>query len=103
MNYQIIKEKSTDGTYVPDYEELIKNASCAEEIEYIQHVETEKQKWAKIDNRKGFTYNMVYVNRMACGHFELFQTPCNEYWPLEEVLRMAEEESASKCTKCSGL
>ena len=95
INYQIM-EKSNDGNYYPDYEKLIAGATSKEEAEYIASVK-EKAKKMKF----GFAWNMVYVTRYTCGHYEIFQTPQNEHYPLAEVLRHAAEYVKTRqCSSC---
>lgn len=93
MNYQIMTEsQKQNGRYIPDYEVLINNATSEEEKQYIETI------------RKAgiaFAYNMVYVTKQTCGHYEIFQTPQNEYYTLEDKLKQAEEHAKSrKCTRC---
>ena len=93
MTYQIMTEKQKqNGRYTPDYDTLIKNATSEEEKHYIKAV-----KKAGVT----FAYNMVYITKQACGHYEIFQTPQNEYYSLEANLKRAEEHAARrKCTRC---
>ncbi len=92
INYQIIAATADDGKYHPDYDALISAASCEEEAEYINEVK---------ERSFAFSYNMVYVARQACGHFEIFQSPQNEHYPINQVLGSAAEHAAiRKCTHC---
>lgn len=91
INYQIMTEK-TNGEYLPDYDALIKNSTC----------QAEAEKWREL-KAKDFTFawNMVYCTQLRCGHFEVFQSPQNEHYPLDEVLQQAREyASHNKCTSC---
>ena len=91
INYQVMAA-AADGKYYPDYEALIAGASCEEEVKYIKEVQ--KSNFA-------FAYNMVYITRQSCGHFEIFQTPQNEHYPLEYVLDGAIQLATErKCTRC---
>lgn len=93
INYQVMAGPAADGKYYPDYETLIAGATCEEEAEYLNEVR--KRSF-------GFAYNMVYVTRQACGHFEIFQTPQNEHYPLETVLAVAIAHATErKCTRCT--
>jgi len=103
INYQIMDEsqKNENGKYVPNIGKLTQTATCAEELEYI----LEAVYWYDEREEKGFTlefvYNMIFIIRLTCGHFEIFQTPCNEYYSLHENLKEAKEQAeTSKCTKC---
>lgn len=99
INYQIMEEsqKNSHGMYIPDFEKLIAGATCEEETEYLKKVQERHDKRLST----GFAFNMVYVTRQTCGHFEIFQIPCNEYYSLEDNLKEAEEHAESMmCTHC---
>lgn len=93
VNYQIMTDsQKVDGKYIPVWEALLANATSEEEKVYIQEVQ-----------KRGFrfAYNMVYVTKQACGHYEIFQTPQNQYYSLESNLALAEETAKDrKCTRC---
>ena len=95
INYQIASGQfliESNNPEFPDYENLIRNASCDEEVDYIRTVQKANIK---------FAFNMVYITRQACGHFEIFQTPQNDYYTLETILKTAEETAKTrKCTRC---
>lgn len=91
-NYQVM-ENQENGVYTPDYERLIKNATCEEEA----------QKWREAQQRgMRFAFNLVVCLKQACGHWEIFQQPATDaYPPVEELLRILEEESSKRrCTRC---
>lgn len=98
-NYQVMDEsrKNGSGEYIPDFNALRATASCDEERAYIDSVEKRI-----IDGKfSGFHWNMVYITKMACGHYEIFQAPANERYPLNEILKSAQDHAAtSKCTHC---
>ena len=49
-----------------------------------------------------WAYNMVYLMKQACGHYELFQTHVNgEKEALEWLKMMAKEAQTRKCTRCT--
>ena len=49
----------------------------------------------------GWAYNMVYLMKQACGHYELFQTHVNsEKEAMEWLDLMTKEAEARKCTRC---
>lgn len=92
VNYQIMPNVEQDGKYIPDYDALLAAASSEQERRYLRRV---------ADHDMRFAYNMVYVTRMMCGHFEIFQTPQNKHYSLEENLARAREHaSTSRCTRC---
>lgn len=93
INYQLMNEDD-DGKYTPDYEELIRKAELYDpaQVEYIRSVQEKGTR---------FTWNMVYITKKNCGHYEIFQTMCNEYYPFEEVIEKAlGYAEKSKCTRC---
>lgn len=105
INYQVMSEeqKNEHGKYIPDWETLKAGASCEEEKEYIDSVADFYEKIGKKkgwEDSVGFAFNMVYVTKQSCGHFEIFQSPQNEYYTLERVLEEAEEHTKSKCSRC---
>ena len=91
INYQVMPKKA-DGTYLPDYDTLIQNSTC----------QAEADKWRELKAQNySFAWNMVYCTQMKCGHFEVFQSPQNEHYPLDKVLQQAREyASHNKCTGC---
>ena len=102
-NYQIMNEKNSKGNYIPNIEELKKNASCQEEIDYLNSVEKRWKKYEETGNEQyiGFAFNMCYVMRQACGHFEIFQTPVHsEEEAIKWLNLMQEEAKTRKCTRC---
>lgn len=106
INYQIMGEsqKNHYGKYIPDFEKLVAGATCEEEITYIRDVQERTYGWLNrpgCESYAGFSYNMVYITRQKCGHFEIFQTPCNEYYSLEENLNQAADHAERmKCSRC---
>ena len=106
LNYQIMSEdnKNNVGRYIPNWEQLLSNASSDEEIAYINSVISNMKEWAKNDFMKdsiGFSFNMVYVMRQACGHFEIFQTHASSQEQAMEWLEiMLKESNIRKCTSC---
>lgn len=106
INFQIMEDaqKNEHGNYIPDFEKLVAGATCDEEITYIQGVRERFDKWLSktgCEKYAGFAFNMIYITKQACGHFEIFQTPCNEYYSLEKNLELAKEHAERmKCSKC---
>lgn len=94
INYQVMtNEQMLDGKYYPDYDKLLQNATDVEEKNYIKDVQKRNFK---------FAYNMVYIAKQKCGHYEIFQTPCNEHYPLSSNLAIAKESSTHRmCTHCT--
>lgn len=106
INYQVMGEsqKNKYGKYIPDFEKLIAGATCEEEVAYIQKTQAQFERYLSktgYESFAGFAFNMVYITRQKCGHFEIFQTPQNEHYRLEENLKQAEEHANnSKCSRC---
>lgn len=105
INYQVmdITQRNSYGNYIPDYNKLLEGATCEEESEYIRKLmeKTDAQLNSSRAKNAGYTFNMVYIVRQACGHFEIFQSPQNAYYPLDKVLQQAEEHSKRNCTRCT--
>lgn len=102
-NYQIMNDKSENGKYIPNIEELKNNASCQEEIEYLNNLEANWKEYKETGHVDfiGFAFNMCYVMRQACGHFEIFQTHVNSETEAMEWLKlMGSEAKTRKCTRC---
>lgn len=105
INYQIMTEEQRNkhGMYIPNWEALIAGATCEKEVEYIRSVQIQNEKLAGIrrwNESAGFVFNMVYVTKQSCGHFEIFQTQQNEHYTLESILDEAEKYTKMKCSKC---
>lgn len=105
INYQIMTEeqKNEHGKYIPNWEALIAGATSEEEAEYIKSVQSQNEKLVRIkrwEKSAGFAFNMVYVTKQSCGHYEIFQTPQNEHYTLENVLTEAEKYMKMKCSRC---
>ena len=104
INFQVMTEnqKNEYGKYVPDWEALKAGASCEEEKEYIDKIIALDEKWISKGRGEyvGSAFNMVYITKQSCGHFEIFQSPHNEYHTLEKVLGEAQEHTKSKCSRC---
>lgn len=105
INYQIMGEvqRNSFGKYIPDFKKLIDGATCAEEVTYINKVMNRFDEWLNrngFESFAGFAFNMVYITKQSCGHFEIFQAPCNEHYSLEDNLKLAEEHMKDRCSKC---
>ena len=106
INYQVMDEsqKNSYEKYIPDFEKLIANADCEEEIAYIRKIKDRFNMYLSkpgFEKMAGFAFNMVYITRQTCGHFEIFQMPQNDYYSLEENLKQAEEhDNNSKRSHC---
>ena len=75
---------------------LLKERTCSEaERAYI---EQNADRLAKTE----WAYNMIYLMKQACGHYEIYQTHVsNEKEALDWLDLMAEEAKHRKCTRCT--
>ena len=99
VNYQLMSsaQRNGKGKYIPNWEMLLAEASCQEEVEYIRKVRVNIERGVM----DGFTWNLVYLTKQTCGHWEIFQSPCNEQYPLAHVLKQAREHASEyRCTRC---
>lgn len=95
MLYEIMTNKEDDGRYYPNYENLIAEAPN----EDIKNVLKESQKIT--EKFEGFAYNAIYVMKMKCGHYELFQHQVvDEDDLINWIHLMHEERNYNKCTMC---
>ena len=95
-------ERKIEGKYVPSFDELIAEAPNDEMA----------QKWAdskdlyestkdKSFGFDGFAFNSVYMMKMSCGHYEIFQHHSRDEDDLMEwVELMQSEKYYKKCTRC---
>ncbi len=100
VNFQMMTDgqKNADGKYIPYWDGLIAHASCQEELDYIRRIRWEMEHGRGFG---GFAFNLVYITKQTCGHWEIFQHPCNEHYPLATVLNQAIEHAAeNRCTSC---
>jgi len=101
--YEIMTEeqKTETGYYVPNFQELIKQAPN----------EAIAQKWkeceAKIEETKGKTFSFdgfafrgVYIIQKTCGHYEIFQTPVRSEDELIDWIENVALTDNKKCTRC---
>ena len=103
INYQIMTHSNRNerGKYVPDFDILKETATTQEEKLYINDLLSRYEKYAKRGIFPEFAYNMVYITKLMCGHYEIFQCPQNEHYSLEENLEMAAEYAeTNNCTAC---
>ena len=92
MLYEIMANKKEDGRYYPNYENLIAEAPNKD----IKNVLKESQKIT--EKFGGFAYNAIYVMKMKCGHYELFQHQViDEDDLINWIHLMHEERNYSVC------
>jgi hypothetical protein len=93
--YLVMDEKDVDGKYHVSSDGWKKLKEQNHSYEFEEFVN------AMMTSDYGFSFNMVYITKQKCGHYEMFQNPLNEYYTLESNLKMAEEHARlSKCTQC---
>ena len=101
--YEIMTEENKIGdNYVPSFDELIAEAPNDEmraNWERCQaKIEETKGKTFSFD---GFAFNCVYMIKMACGHYEIFQHQVRDEEELFEWIEMMQSDKYyKKCTKC---
>lgn len=98
-NYQIMNESNMkNNKYFPDWDILRSQATDEAEVEKINEAE---DFFKEAPEFAGFAYNMVYIMKQACGHYEIFQTHVHSLKDAKEWLdMMAKESTTRKCTRC---
>ena len=104
IQYQIMtdEQRNDADVYVPNYDELIAEAPNKEmKAKWIECKELH-EKWNKEDAKYGgFAFNSIYMMKMKCGHYEVFQHPVREESELIEwIALMQSDKHYKKCTRC---
>lgn len=96
------ENQNEQGSYVPDYDELIQEAPNDEMRAVWIHSKELHENLSKNDLKlEGYAYNSIYMLKMACGHYEIFQHHVRDESELVEwITLMKEEEKNRKCTSC---
>lgn len=96
------EQKNDAGAYIPNYAELIANAPNAEMKTEWENCKKLHENIGKKEPRfSGFAFNGIYMMKMACGHYEIFQHPVRDESDLIEWIElMTVEEKNRKCTLC---
>ena len=100
--YEIMTDEQRNevGAYVPNYDELIANAPNDEmKAKWIASKELHQKLGEKDARFGGFAFNSVYMIKMACGHYEVFQHHSRDESDLIEWIEMMQDENR-KCTRC---
>lgn len=94
------EQKNDAGSYVPNYDELVVNAPNDEmKAKWIESKELHS-KLAKKDARfGGFAFNSIYMTKMDCGHYEIFQHHAKTESELVDWIKLMQKENR-KCTRC---
>ena len=103
--YQVMESNQImkNGKYMPDWEDLISRSADEDERLYLEDVRAGMYSYLLEgnDDFAGFTFNMVYVVKMKCGHYEIFQCPYNTFYSIKESLFHARQHAKkSNCTDC---
>lgn len=100
--YVIMTDENEYG-YIPNYDELIQEAPNDEmKAKWIESKERhEKYLDSDFPKASSFAFNGIYMKKMSCGHYEIFQHHVrNEDDLVEWIALMNEEEKGKKCTRC---
>ena len=94
------EQKNAAGSYVPNYDELVANAPNDEmKAKWIESKELHSRLAEKDEKFGGFAFNSIYMMKMACGHYEIFQHHSRSESELIEWIEMMQDEN-KKCTRC---
>lgn len=102
--YQIMTPDNLNqhGQYVPDFETLIQEAPNETMAEKWRECEARLKEWEKHDPRfSGFTFNSVYMMKMKCGDYEIFQHSTTGEEDLNSWMELMQSDKYyKKCTRC---
>ena len=94
------EQRNDAGAYIPNYDELIANAPNDEmKAKWIASKELHDEIGKKDARFSGFAFNSIYMMKMACGHYEIFQHMARTESDLVEWIEMMQSENR-KCTRC---
>lgn len=96
------ENKNETGSYVPDFEALIEEAPNAEmKAKWAQCRDLIEETKGKDFSFDGFAYSNVYMMKMKCGDYEIFQTPGRSEEELVGWIKlMQSDKHYKKCTSC---
>ena len=96
------EQKNVAGSYIPKYDELIANAPNDEmKAKWIECKETLEKVGKENPKYDGFAFNSIYMMKMACGHYEIFQHHSRSESDLIEWIELMQSEKYyKKCTIC---
>lgn len=86
--------------FIPPYEQLCATAPNEEMVEEWKDCEELfKRVGEKHPEMEGFAFNCVYMMKMSCGHYEIFQHPGTRN--LHDILDWIERvQVGRKCSRC---
>ena len=96
------EQRNESGVFVPNYDELIANAPNDEmKAKWIASKELHENLAEKDARFGGFAFNSIYMMKMACGHYEIFQHSAkNESDLIDWIELMHSDKHYKKCTRC---
>ena len=95
-------ENKNEFGYVPDYDQLIAEAPNAEMVAKWEQCRELHEKLAKENPKYAtFAFNSIYMMKMKCGHYEIFQHGVRSEEELVDWIKlMLTEKHYKKCTSC---
>ena len=105
MEIQYVKmtdENKNAFGYIPDYDELIAEAPNSEMAAKWKQCRELHEKIGKENPKyETFAFNSVYMMKMKCGHYEIFQHAVGSEEDLVEWIElMLSDKYYKKCTTC---
>ena len=96
------ENKNDKGSYIPNYDELIADAPNDEmKAKWIASKELHESLAEKDAKFGGFAFNSIYMMKMKCGHYEIFQHHVRDENDLVEwIALMQSDKHYKKCTRC---
>jgi len=105
MEIQYVKmtdENKNEFGYIPDYDQLIAEAPNSEMAAKWEQCRELHEKIGKENPKYAtFAYNSVYMMKMKCGHYEIFQHAARSEEDLIDWIElMLSDKYYKKCTTC---
>jgi len=104
VQYVIMTEenKNDEGSYVPNYDGLIAEALNDDmTAKWIEAKEFHEKLGETEPKYQGFAFNSIYMMKMSCDHYEIFQHHSkSEDDLIEWIALMQSEKYYKKCTRC---
>lgn len=103
IQYVIMTEENkNEFGYIPEYDELIAEAPNTEMAAKWEQCRELHQKIGKENPKyETFAFNSVYMMKMKCGHYEIFQHAVRSEGELVEWIElMLSDKYYKKCTTC---
>lgn len=96
------EQKNVAGSYIPNYDELVANAPNDEmKAKWIECKETLARIGKEDAKYDGFAFNGIYMMKMACGHYEIFQHHARSESDLVDWIELMQSDKYyKKCTRC---